>query len=246
MVAILTSSLGGSYKADGKRYPSYLLRENGLTERIKEYWKDNSNVLVLSASPSEHERNDSILSCQREAFLMTGLSVNSFEMCDDRNEGIIQRIDEFDVLLLTGGHVPTQNAFFKRLDLRKQLNRFKGIVISWSAGSMNCAQTVYAMPELEGEVTDPHYQRFIPGLGITKCMIIPHYQDIKTDMIDGLRMIEDVAYPDSMGKEFIALNDGSYIVSNHGVDTVYGEAYLIKDGQQTQICGMNGSLQLSR
>ena len=77
-------------------------------------------------------------------------------------------------------------------------------------------------------------------------MIIPHYQDIKTDMIDGLRMIEDVAYPDSMGKEFIALNDGSYIVSNHGVDTIYGEAYLIKDGQQTQICGMNGSLQLSR
>ena len=246
MVAILTSSLGGSYKVDGKRYPSYLLRENGLTERIKEYWKDNSNVLVLSASPSEHERNDSLLSCQREAFLMTGLSVNSFEMCDDRNEGIIQRIDEFDVLLLTGGHVPTQNAFFKRLDLRKQLNRFKGIVISWSAGSMNCAQTVYAMPELEGEGTDPHYQRFIPGLGITKCMIIPHYQDIKTDMIDGLRMIEDVAYPDSMGKEFIALNDGSYIVSNHGVDTIYGEAYLIKDGQQTQICGMNGSLQLSR
>lgn len=101
---------------------------------------------------------------------------------------------------------------------------------------MNSAEIVYAQPELDGEGIDQEFQRFIPGLGITKCMIIPHFQDVRTDVVDGLRVIEDMAYPDSAGKEFIALNDGSFIISDNGVEILYGEAYLIKYGEQTQIC----------
>ena len=44
------------------------------------------------------------------------------------------------MLIFPGGHVPTQNAFYHRLRLRA----FSGLVIAWSAGSMNCAETVYA------------------------------------------------------------------------------------------------------
>lgn len=109
---------------------------------------------------------------------------------------------------------------------------------------MNCAEIVYAQPELEGEGIDPKYERFIPGLGITSQMIIPHFQDVRTDIVDGLRVIEDMAYPDSMGKEFIALNDGSFIISVDGVETLYGEAFLIKDGKQTQICKKDECVQL--
>ena len=109
---------------------------------------------------------------------------------------------------------------------------------------MNCAEIVYAQPELEGEAVDENYQRFIPGLGITKHMIIPHFQEVKTDVVDGLRVIEDMAYPDSMGREFIALNDGSYIISENGIETLYGEAYRIKDGRQEQICRQGEALLL--
>lgn len=35
MVAILTSSLGGSYKVNGKRIPTCLQNENGLLDQIK-------------------------------------------------------------------------------------------------------------------------------------------------------------------------------------------------------------------
>ena len=138
--------------------------------------------------------------------------------------------------MLAGGHVPTQNLFFKKLDLKRRLENFDGLVISWSAGSMNCAETVYALPELVGEGVDAGYQRFLPGLGITRHRIIPHFQDVRTDMVDGLRVIEDMAFPDSMGREFIALNDGSFIIHDNGVETLYGEAYRIKDGHMTQIC----------
>lgn len=244
MVAILTSSLGGSQKINGRRVPTFLLNDNGLTDTIKHFWRNDSRVLIICAEPEEFERNDSILHCQREAFAMSGLKADSFEICDYRNESLIEKINEYDVILLAGGHVPTQNKFFHRIGLKQKLADFNGLLIALSAGSMNSAETVYAQPELEGEGIDQAYERFIPGLGITKKMIIPHFQDVRTDIVDGLRVIEDMAYPDSIGREFIALNDGSFILSLNGAETLYGEAFLIKDGKQMQICKKGESMQL--
>ena len=39
-----------------------------------------------------------------------------------------------------------------------------------------------------------------------------------------------------MGHEIIALNDGSYIVVDNGAETLYGEEYSIKNGEQKKIC----------
>lgn len=47
--------------------------------------------------------------------------------------------------------MPTQNQFMKQLKLRERLANFHGVVLAWSAGSMNCADVVYAGPECEGE-----------------------------------------------------------------------------------------------
>ena len=44
MVAILTSSLGGSHKVNGKRIPTCLQNENGLLDQIKKYWKPMRNI----------------------------------------------------------------------------------------------------------------------------------------------------------------------------------------------------------
>ena len=105
-----------------------------------------------------------------------------------------------------------------------------------SAGSMNCARIVYAQPELEGESEDPEYQRYMEGLGLTDLMILPHYQEVREHMLDGKRIIEDITCPDSMGNRFYALVDGSYVLCEDDNTTIYGEAYLIQDGEITQIC----------
>ena len=84
MVAILTSSLGGSYKVNGKRIPTCLQNENGLLDQIKKYWKPMSKVLIISAGPNDFIRNDNILFCQREAFVMSGLDAKFFDICDAR------------------------------------------------------------------------------------------------------------------------------------------------------------------
>ena len=75
-------------------------------------------------------------------------------------------------------------------------------------------------------------------------MIIPHFQNVKTDVLDGYRVIEDMAFPDSIGREFVALNDGSYIMLEDGKTTLYGEAYMIKDRQQWKICSDGESTSL--
>lgn len=236
MKAVLTSSLGGSFKVDGKRVPSVLLTDNGLLDKLKQIWIDNAKVMIICASPNEYEKNDSICECLKEAFPMSGLSISYIDKCDDRNEEFIEKLEEMDVILLAGGHVPTQNKFMKKLKLKERLTDFPGLIIAWSAGSMNCATNVYATPELEGEAIDPKYERWLTGLGITEVNIFPHYQSLKDDYLDGLRVMEDITYADSHDHEILAMNDGSYILIEDGTEVLFGEAYLIKDGCMEQIC----------
>ena len=236
MKAILTSSIGGRIKVDSKKVPAKLMEANGLLKTIQLSWKEHSNVLIISGSPVFYGKNDEVVSCLKESFPMSGLSISDFLMCDARNKEIINRLPQMDVLILAGGHVPSQNAFMRELQLKEKLVNGDGLLIAWSAGSMNCAEDVYAGPELPGEAIDPDYKRWIKGLGITKTNIFPHFEQLKDEVLDGMRLIEDITYSDSMGHEIIALNNGSYIVAENGVETLYGEAYSIKDGVQKQIC----------
>lgn len=246
MNIILTSSLGGSWKVNGKRVPSVFLTDNGLLDKLKELWVEEAKVMIICASPDDYEKNDSVCACLKEAFPMSGLSISYIEKCDDRNEELIERLPEMDVILLAGGHVPTQNNFIKRIGLKQKLIDFKGLLIAWSAGSMNCAATVYAAPELEGEALDTSFTRWLSGLGLTETNIFPHYQSLKEDCLDGLRVMEDITYVDSYTHEILAMIDGSYITIENGIETLYGEAYRIKDGNSEMICRNGEALVLKK
>ncbi|MCM1181882.1 MAG: Type 1 glutamine amidotransferase-like domain-containing protein [Roseburia sp.] len=242
MIAYLTSHIGGSYKNNGTRIPTQLSAENGLLNSLQKHWKDNSKVLIISADADDIEVNDSIMNIFAASFPMSGLSISQMHICDNRNEKLVDKISDYDVLILAGGHVPTQNKFFERIRLKERINDFDGILIGISAGTMNSAEIVYAQPELEGESIDKEYERFLSGLGITKLMILPHYQDIKDDILDGQRLFEDITYSDSYGREFYALEDGSYFVIENKTTTLFGAAYLIKDGNINQICEKDKSV----
>ena len=101
---------------------------------------------------------------------------------------------------------------------------------------MNCAEVVYAQPELPGESISNTYQRYLKGLGLTQCNVLPHYQAVKHDMLDGKRLMEDITYPDSIGRKFYVLPDGSYIVQREEVPVICGEAYLMTEGELHPIC----------
>ena len=68
-------------------------------------------------------------------------------------------------------------------------------------------------------------------------MILPHYQMIKDDVLDGLRVFEDIAYPDSIGRTFWAIPDGSFLLIRDGREELRGEAYRISGGAIAQAAG---------
>jgi len=244
MIAFLTSTPSGAYRRE-EPSPLPINAENGLLDRLRECWPENARILTVAADPDAHHINDSIETWYYSLFPLSGLSFSEVHTCDSRDEDAVRNLGRYDVVILSGGHVPTQNAFFHKIGLREALQDFDGILISISAGTMNCADTVYAQPEMDGESTDPSYCRYLQGLGLTTRMILPHYQAVCNDWLDGKRLFEDITYEDSWGHEFFALPDGSYLLLEDGKETICGACLLIHDGVAEEICRDGETLRLN-
>lgn len=211
---------------------------NGFVDALREALPEGPRCLFVCSDPDSPELTDHFAEDMAGAFAEAGMEFSEMAVCDGRNaEDAPWLVAESDFIILAGGHVPTQNAFFRRIGLRELLQGYEGVVMGISAGTMNCADEVYAQPELEGESVDPDYARFLPGLGLTELEIVPHYQETKDNMIDGQLLYEDVTLPDSMGRCFLALVDGSYVLCCGGETELRGEAYAIGDGELRQISG---------
>lgn len=230
MILFLTSSPTGPL--DGSRPVDGLDKMNDFVKNLRKYWKADARNLMITATPDSYAQNDEMIEFFGNAVKKDGFTWSAFDLWDRRTEDISKEIlHSYDVIWLGGGHVPTQNQYFKELELREKIKGFEGIVIGISAGTMNSADIVYAQPEHPGESVDPEYQRFIQGLGLTKQMILPHYQMVKDYYLDGKRLYDDITYGDSYGHEFLVLPDGSYLMSVDGDESVWGEAYIIKNGR---------------
>lgn len=209
---------------------------NHFVDELRRCFPAPCRALDVCSDPDGWEKTDLYAGLTREYFEKAGFRFECFRTLDGRNERqAAALVRDSNLLILSGGHVPTQNRFFQKIGLRGLLRDFDGVVIGISAGSMNSAALVYAQPEEEGEAIDPAYRRFLPGLGLTKTMLLPHYQEVKDDVIDGLRLFEDVTCPDSMGRTFYAIPDGSYLFVASGREELRGEAYRIRDGEIAQI-----------
>lgn len=225
MKVFITSSPSGPL--DNSRKVDGLDDKNQFVENLRKNWKENSRCLMISAFPSNYAAGDEMTSFFTWAFNHRKLTC-TIDLWDDRYGGF--QLQDYDVIILGGGHVPTQNAFFERIQLREKMKDFDGLVIGISAGSMNAADIVYSQPEEAGEAIDPNYRRYMTGLNLTKTQMIPHYQMVKNYWLDGFRLYEDITYKESYGKEFVCLVDGSYIFIENNREWIYGESYLVKDG----------------
>ena len=223
----------GDYKTLG------FYKENKLEENLKKLWKEGSSILYITSDPSKYDKNIAIINSIKEALNNISLSFSSIDLCDGVNNN--KNMNNYDVIILGGGHVPTQNKFFENISLKETIRDFEGIIIGISAGTMNCAGIVYAQPELDGESIDPNYKRFLKGLNLTKIQILPHYYSIKDSKLDGKRIIEDITYEDSVNNCFYLLPDGSYIIQTINDCHLYGEGFIIKDKKIEKICNNNES-----
>ena len=204
--------------------------QNGLIDRLRWALPPYCRCLYICSSPDRRDLNCTFGADIFQIFAQVGMPFSHYAVLDADNAYEAKKlVGESDLIVLAGGHVPTQNAFFHKIRLPELLWNYHGVVLGISAGSMNMAETVYAQPEEPGE-SGPYYRRFLPGLGLTDVQICPHYQKVKDYRVDGLRLFEDITYPDSMGRCFYALPDGSYIYQDEHQRLLCGEGWRIRDG----------------
>ena len=232
MICFLTS------KTDLPEMEDVLNPSNRFIDELRLRFPKPCRALYISSDPDDPEATDFYSGKLKESLREAGFRFQLFRTLDGRNERQAAKlVKNSNLLVLTGGHVPTQNRFFRKIGLRELLKDFPGVIIGISAGSMNSADVVYAQPELDGEAVDPDYQRFLPGLGLTKTMLLPHYQEVKDAILDDQRLFEDITCSDSEGRTFYAIPDGSYLFIESGREELRGEAYRISEGIITQITG---------
>lgn len=224
----------------------HLNTQNGFADELRKVIPLSCAALFIAADPDAPEHTDAFAASVRESFEDAGFAFTDFAVLDRRSAAQASKlVENAGLIVLAGGHVPTQNRFFREINLKELLRGFDGVLIGISAGSMNSAETVYAQPELPGEAADSDYRRFLPGLGLTKAMLLPHYQAIKDDVLDGVRVMEDITYPDSVGRRFYAICDGSYLLRRDGREELRGEAYLIAGGTLTPLLRAGETLVLT-
>ena len=159
---------------------------NGFVAELKQALKEPVHALFITSAPDDVVFTDSVAVSTRENFGNSGIVFETYNKLDRRNmEQAEEFVKQANLIVLSGGHTPTENFFFADIHLKELLEDYEGVVVGISAGSMNSAEVVYAQPEEPGETLDPDFEKFLPGLGFTKIQIIPHYQMIKDYTLDG-------------------------------------------------------------
>ena len=230
MIAFLTSSpcIYGAPRA-------ILNPENDFVRNLFSRLPQRPRCLFICSAPDDPGFTDRVSMEMAAAFQEAGMHFSKMMKLDRRNQRDAQMlIWQADLIILSGGHVPTQNAFFREIGLKELLRNYQGVVLGISAGSMNAATRVYAQPEEKGE-SAATFRRFLPGLGITTLNILPHYQQVKDYYLDGRRLYEDVTFADSYGERFYVFVDGTYLLIEDGKTHLCGLAYCIQNGKMKQI-----------
>ena len=230
---ILTSRMDTHDKDEfDVRTPKNFGNENGIYDNIVKNLKKRDLLTYIASDESAYEITDMYASLVFKSFDLT-LPFGEYVVLDGRNmDKAGEIVAKSDLIILGGGHVPTERKFFERIGLREKLESFDGVIIGISAGSMMSAGWVYCPPELEGEGLDKNFVRYFRGLGLTDLNIFPHYNDMIDFVLDGKRMMEDIIYPDTFNTPVLALPDGSYVLIKKGEEPkVFGTAYYIKDGK---------------
>lgn len=238
MILFLTSCLNLYDKNEkGIRIAHNLGNQNQIQDNFKKYIKKYDNFVFVASQTQSAEITDVYAKATFESFNIS-LPFKNYIVLDQRNsKNANEIIKNADFIYLCGGHVPTQNLFFNKINLKDIIKKSNAVICGASAGSMNCADVVYSQPELTGEALNKNYKRYLKGLGLTQISILPHWneKEINQSFLDGFNLTNDIFKPDSLKKPFLAFNDGTYILQTEDKIKIYGKSYIFIDGKFKQI-----------
>ena len=225
--------------------PATLTEENGFLTRLRAALPKEPRVLNICSDPENHVQTEYYAQDMACAFRRAGIVFKTCRILDSRTKDQAKQwVASSNFIILMGGHVPTQNKFFREIGLKQLLKDYPGVIMGISAGTMNAAETVYAQPEADGE-TAPSFRRFYPGLGLTDIMVCPHYQQVKDWVLDGKKLYGEITEADSCrGYPFHIFPDGTYIYRDDKDYAIYGRCWRMTDGITELLCDDGGRVAL--
>lgn len=151
-------------------------------------------------------------------------------------------ISEASLIFLSGGDTYIQNEFFKKINLSEKIKSFNGLVIGQSAGAINMAFDAFNSPE-EMEESEP---LFFTGLGLTNINVEPHFV-LDSSLFDEAKLYQrNSILSESNNRDIYGQCDGSHIlISDDNKAMIYGETYLISNGNITLLCKNGESKEIS-
>ena len=225
MICFLTS-------ATGPFQTPALYTEYGFTDRLRRDLPDPVRALWIANDPADYVRAEPFALEVRDAFVNAGFRMAEYVMLDNRNADRAKELTAgADLIILSGGEVAVQNRFFARIRLKELLADWDGVLVAISAGTMNSAETVPVPPSVPGDPTDPAQWPVLPGLGLTKHHVVPHFQYIRTQSMPGIGPMEAYFRSVSRTRPLLALDDTAYLYRDaEGNEKICGRAYRIADG----------------
>ena len=239
MIRILASDFNNYEKRDGQKIAHPMDNSNGIVDQIKSSLKDYKKIVfVASNMDNSHENVLVYANILFDSMKMVGINFDEYLVLDGENR---KRADEYimnaSLVFLCGGDTYKQHEFFIEINLKELLKNYQGIVIGQSAGALNMADKVFNSPE-EQENSEPV---FYDGLGLTNINIEPHFVYDTLNFDDNEKYQRDAIIKESFNRFIYGQCNGSHIfIDNNDIATIYGETYLIHNGNIGYIC-KNGS-----
>lgn len=158
-----------------------------------------------------------------EYYILDGTKVNKAK----------EYIENADLVFLCGGDTYNQHLFFEKINLKLLLSTYSGIVMGQSAGSINMAEYCFNSPE-ELEKSEPI---FFEGLGLTNINIEPHFVYNVSGFNENEKYQRNAVVKESYNRPIYGQCNGSHIfIDGDNTATIYGETYLITNGNIEKIC----------
>ena len=244
MRIIQAASAFWSEKVDGVKVDCNIVEDNGLVDTIKSNLKHTDKFVYIATDPDAFDDSDEGAKFVLLALSKHGLNFDKCEIIDRRNDKNLKDIiDGSSLIYIPGGRVDISSDYYYDLDLRDYLINSDALFIGQSAGAMCAAEVIYNYPEFDEDVDGI---RFLEGMNLCWPVIIPHFDPVSGNLLSfgNFHLLNDYYIPDSYTCPFYALPNGSYIFNDGDEVFVYGESYLIKDGQVNKLCENNSKLRL--
>lgn len=100
---------------------------NRFFDALKECVLNPCKAVFVCSDPVHHEKTERFAKSIQAAFLSAGFDFNQFTILDSKNqEDAADLISGAELIILAGGHVPTQNRFFAQVGLKTSCNPLAG------------------------------------------------------------------------------------------------------------------------